>query len=593
MRAPRPVMAAVIAALMLTAPPIAVGTAADPPRVSAGDVTVSEPSHGTGTVSVEVPITVLGGPTGAISVEWRAFGETATTADFVAASGTLTIPAGASGSAIPLEVRADKVVEPVETFSVELLSASGANVADNIGQVTIRPGATGLSLGDVAVAEPDSGTFDVAVPATLGGPPNKAVTFGWQLRSATATIGEDAPAASGTATIAKNTMGTLVRFSVNGDVVVEPDETLELVVTSVANASLSDGSGSVTLRNTDVAAPPPTPTPTPVATPTPTPTATPTPIDFGWDPPADAIAGSGTVLYVESAAGDYIGQGKTYRYTKADSVMYLSNQPNSFTLSNNGDEVWTLNIAEPSDYPKLQVGYWENVGRYPFYIPGLSFYGEGRGCNTSLGRFSVDAISYYADLIDTMTVRFEQRCEQTGPPLRGYFRWNRTDPTQPPPPGDPTLFPWSPPAGAVPTTGSYLYFESSTGDYIGQGRTRLFTTPGVAFSPTWNGPLVQLSLDDPATPGEDWSLSLDGRINQPLLAVGLYEDVQRYPFDNKAKGGLSFYGEGRGCNTLLGTFAVDAISYDPAGLASFSARFVQRCEETGPPLYAAVHWERP
>jgi hypothetical protein len=192
-----------------------------------------------------------------------------------------------------------------------------------------------------------------------------------------------------------------------------------------------------------------------------------------------------------------------------------------------------------------------------------------------------------------MTVRFEQRCEQTGPPLRGYFRWNRTDPTQPPPPGDPTLFPWSPPAGAVPTTGSYLYFESSTGDYIGQGRTRLFTTPGVAFSPTWNGPLVQLSLDDPATPGEDWSLSLDGRINQSLLAVGLYEDVQRYPFDNKAKGGLSFYGEGRGCNTLLGTFAVDAISYDPAGLASFTARFVQRCEETGPPLYAAVHWERP
>ena len=49
---------------------------------------------------------------------------------------------------------------------------------------------------------------------------------------------------------------------------------------------------------------------------------------------------------------------------------------------------------------------------------------------------------------------------------------------------------------------------------------------------------------------------------------------------------------GRGCNELLGTFAVDAISYDGTASSVRVVRFVQRCELTGPPLYGALRWER-
>ena len=34
------------------------------------------------------------------------------------------------------------------------------------------------------------------------------------------------------------------------------------------------------------------------------------------------------------------------------------------------------------------------------------------------------------------------------------------------------------------------------------------------------------------------------------LQRGYYADLRRYPFHNPAKGGLDWFGEGRGCNTL-------------------------------------------
>ncbi len=172
----------IVTALILTGLPGAVG-AADPPKVSIGDVSVAEPSNRNGTVAVELPVTVHGGPASAITIGWTTVAGSAGLSDFVAASGTLVIPAGAAGGKVTVDVRADRDTEPAETFSVQLSSVSGATAADGVGLVTVRPTATGLSVGDVIVTEPDAGLIGVAVPATLGGPPNKVVSFDWQLRS--------------------------------------------------------------------------------------------------------------------------------------------------------------------------------------------------------------------------------------------------------------------------------------------------------------------------------------------------------------------------------------------------------------------------
>jgi hypothetical protein len=90
-----------------------------------------------------------------------------------------------------------------------------------------------------------------------------------------------------------------------------------------------------------------------------------------------------------------------------------------------------------------------------------------------------------------------------------------------------------------------------------------------------------------------WDTNLSGPDAQVQLLPGLYDELGRYPFHNPTEGGLSMSGEGRGCNELAGAFAVDAITYDGQGLLSVEARFVQRCEVTGPPLYGAFRWSRP
>jgi hypothetical protein len=44
---------------------------------------------------------------------------------------------------------------------------------------------------------------------------------------------------------------------------------------------------------------------------------------------------------------------------------------------------------------------------------------------------------------------------------------------------------------------------------------------------------------------------------------------------------------------LSGSFAIDEITWDGVEPVSWSARFVQRCEGTGPPLFGAARWVRP
>ncbi len=76
------------------------------------------------------------------------------------------------------------------------------------------------------------------------------------------------------------------------------------------------------------------------------------------------------------------------------------------------------------------------------------------------------------------------------------------------------------------------------------------------------------------------------------LQVGYYPGLQRYPFHNPIKGGLSWYGDGRGCNTLTGWFAIDSISYVAGNLTAIDLRFEQHCEGGAPALHGQIHWSK-
>ena len=74
------------------------------------------------------------------------------------------------------------------------------------------------------------------------------------------------------------------------------------------------------------------------------------------------------------------------------------------------------------------------------------------------------------------------------------------------------------------------------------------------------------------------------------LQPGYYGSLQRYPFHNPARGGLSWSGQGRGCNMLSGWFVVDAVSYVGGTLKAIDLRFEQACEGFMPPLRGQIHW---
>ncbi len=144
---------------------------------------------------------------------------------------------------------------------------------------------------------------------------------------------------------------------------------------------------------------------------------------------------------------------------------------------------------------------------------------------------------------------------------------------------------WKPATDAVPATGNYVYLESQPGDYIGQGQTYLYSDQQASLSTGNNSMIITVSGVN------DWSGDFILPDSLTTIQQGLYQQLQRYPFNNPVKGGLDWSGEGRGCNTLNGWIAVDKVVYEAKAVKSVDFRFAQHCEGFAPALFGAVHWE--
>ena len=132
-----------------------------------------------------------------------------------------------------------------------------------------------------------------------------------------------------------------------------------------------------------------------------------------------------------------------------------------------------------------------------------------------------------------------------------------------------------------------LYYKSTAGDYIGQGATVK------GLPPDWTVTLV-----DPHGSGtiavrarnatNDWSINFGAPTGTTIAHDTAYEEAARYPFRFGAAG-VEMYGNGRGCNQLLGRFAVLELVRDSSGaIFRLAIDFEQRCEISGPPLYGEV-----
>ena len=113
-----------------------------------------------------------------------------------------------------------------------------------------------LTVGDATTPEGNANS-QLAFTLRLSAASAVPVTVAYETRAGTATAGSDFIAQTGTVTFAAGQTQASVLIDIVGDTAVEPTETFSVVVTSVTDATVLDGTGVGTITNDDVAQPSP------------------------------------------------------------------------------------------------------------------------------------------------------------------------------------------------------------------------------------------------------------------------------------------------------------------------------------------------
>jgi hypothetical protein len=147
-----------------------------------------------------------------------------------------------------------------------------------------------------------------------------------------------------------------------------------------------------------------------------------------------------------SDSGDYIGQGQNWSYTPANATISAggSRQAVFFGIGGNDGSDWSAEFKAPSG-DIIAPGTYDNATRAPFSGDGagIEVTGNGRGCNTITGKFTITEATYDSGgRLHSLGVKFEQHCEGGTPALRGELDYRMGDRTP--------LAPWMTSGGQGP-----------------------------------------------------------------------------------------------------------------------------------------------
>ena len=225
------------------------------PSISIGDVSISEGNSGTKLATFTVSLSAAS--TTAVTFDVAtANGSAVAGSDYVATSQTgVTIPAGSTSQTFTVAINGDGVVEPNETFLVNIGNVSGATIADGqaVGTITNDDAYPTISIGNVSVLEGNSGTSLATFTLTLSSAAASPVTYDIATSDGTATAGSDYVAHSLTGQIIPvGASSATFTVTINGDNVVETAETFKVNLANVAGAVIANGQGTGTIINDDL-----------------------------------------------------------------------------------------------------------------------------------------------------------------------------------------------------------------------------------------------------------------------------------------------------------------------------------------------------
>ncbi|MGA4956053.1 hypothetical protein [Streptomyces lavendulocolor] len=151
----------------------------------------------------------------------------------------------------------------------------------------------------------------------------------------------------------------------------------------------------------------------------------------------------------------------------------------------------------------------------------------------------------------------------------------------------------APAAHALPVTEGTFAFSGDEGDWISNGASYAYATASQdRMSATGSSDNRTVSVAVDGVNGDWWHLDLSAPAGRPLT-TGTYTDATRHPF-NEAGPGLSLGGNGRGCNTLTGSFTITALEFGPQGyVKTLDATFEQHCEGGTTAARGEIHIANP
>ena len=138
--------------------------------------------------------------------------------------------------------------------------------------------------------------------------------------------------------------------------------------------------------------------------------------------------------------GAQVGSGQSYSFATPSDVFEAGSDANNSSVriretSPQFDHTWELDFSAPDGQrlsPGTYTGAVRDVVRGPGQ-PGLDVFGDGSGCSTLTGSFTVlDATYGPSGYIESFDATFEQHCQGYTPALRGEVRIANTTPPPPP-----------------------------------------------------------------------------------------------------------------------------------------------------------------
>lgn len=228
-----------------------------PPVLSAEDVSLAEGTAATTAALVEL---TLSAPSGrVITVDYSTRDGTALAGlDYQAAAGTVTFQPGETVQAITVPLEGDALDEEDETLTVELAnvesSTTGTTAEAGVVNVTITDDddAPLLSIAGASIVEGNAPTSDATLTVSLSAPSGLPVRVAYASADETARAGEDYLAVSGELVFAPGETELGITIPLLGDVVDEPDETLQVALTGAVSATIAVSSASLRIEDDDL-----------------------------------------------------------------------------------------------------------------------------------------------------------------------------------------------------------------------------------------------------------------------------------------------------------------------------------------------------